>query len=79
VARERAVELSFGRDLAVEIREAPGGIALTVRASPALARAARIDLPALVAALRDRGVTVVRAEVSPCSHGGAASGRSASR
>lgn len=75
-----AVELAFGRELSIELREVSGGIALAVRAGEGVARAARVDLPALVEALRQRGVTVVRAEVRGCSHaGGATARRSASR
>jgi hypothetical protein len=63
VAGGSVLELSFGRDLSVELRQVPDGIELRIRASDGLARAARVDLPALVDALRARGVTVVRAEV----------------
>jgi hypothetical protein len=57
------LELAFGRDLSVELRRSAAGIELTVRAGVALARAARVDLPALVRSLRGRGVVVARAEV----------------
>lgn len=58
-----SVELSFGRDLSVELRRSAAGIELSVRAGAALARAARADLPALVQSLRGRGVVVARADV----------------
>jgi hypothetical protein len=57
------VELAFGRELSVELRQGAGGIEIAVRTDAALARAARADLPALVQALRARGVEVARAEV----------------
>lgn len=57
------VELSFGRDLSVELRQGAGGVELSIRAGPGLARAAQVDLPAFVRTLRGRGVEVVRAEV----------------
>lgn len=75
LAREQAVELSFGRDLSVELRQAPGGVELAIRASPALVRAAAVDLPALVAALREHGVNVVRAGVRGAPAGGGATPR----
>jgi hypothetical protein len=65
------LELAFGRDLTVELRQVADGIELQLRASAGLARAARVDLPALVDALRARGVTVVRAEVRGGSRAGA--------
>jgi hypothetical protein len=58
-----AVELTFGRELSVELRQGAAGIEIAVRTDAALARAARVDLPALVRSLRARGVDVVRAEV----------------
>ena len=79
VAGQAAVELTFGGGLSVALRSAAGGIELSIRAAPELARAAQGDLPALVRALRERGVTVVRAEVRPHARGGGDGGRSASR
>jgi len=55
--------LSFGPSLAVELREAPAGVAVLLRPGPGLERAAEAELPRLVAALRVRGVSVARAEV----------------
>jgi hypothetical protein len=57
------VELAFGRELSVELRQGAAGIEIAVRTDAGLARAARADLPALVQALRARGVEVGRAEV----------------
>jgi hypothetical protein len=57
------VELAFGRELSVELRQGAAGIEVAVRTDAALARAARVDLPALVQSLRARGVEVARAEV----------------
>jgi hypothetical protein len=65
------VELSFGRDLSVELRQGAGGIELSIRTSPALTRAAQVDLPAFLKTLRGHGVVVVRAEVRGRSHGSA--------
>jgi hypothetical protein len=64
-----SVELAFGRDLSVELRQGSAGIELAVRTGPPLARAARVDLPALVQSLRARGVIVARAEVRGGSPG----------
>jgi hypothetical protein len=59
-----ALELAFGRALSVEIRGgARGGVDLVLRPDAALARSASAELPALVRALRARGVEVARAEV----------------
>lgn len=76
LAGSAAVELSFGRELRIELREGTGGVEIEVRVCPALARAARADLPALVRTLRERGVTVARAGVrgGPQSDGGAGAG-----
>lgn len=74
-----AVELAFGRGLSIELREVAGGIELALRAAPELARAAHVDLPALIRVLRDRGVTVVRAEVRPRPRDGRGGDRSAGR
>jgi hypothetical protein len=65
-----AIELSFGRDLSVELRQGAGGLELSIRTAPALTRAAQVDLPALVRTLRGRGVEVVRAEVRGRPRGG---------
>ncbi|MGB8931345.1 MAG: hypothetical protein WCC48_08900, partial [Anaeromyxobacteraceae bacterium] len=69
LAGGEAVELSFGRELSIELRQVAGGVELAVRTSPALTRAARVDLPAFLDTLRGRGVVVVRAEVRGRSHG----------
>ncbi|HSN90390.1 MAG TPA: hypothetical protein VLS93_04105 [Anaeromyxobacteraceae bacterium] len=59
-----SLELAFGRSLSVEVRAARGGgVEIALRPDAGLSRAAAAELPALVSALRDRGVTVVRAEV----------------
>jgi hypothetical protein len=65
------VELSFGRELSVELRQGAGGVELSIRTSPALTRAAQVDLPAFLRTLRGHGVVVVRAEVRGRSHGSA--------
>jgi hypothetical protein len=72
VAGGDAIELAFGPHLAVELRQVPDGIEIAVRVSPALARAAQGDLPAMVRALRERGVVVVRAELRPRAPGAVA-------
>jgi hypothetical protein len=64
--------LAFGRSLDVELRPAPGGIELVLRADRRLAVACADGLPELVAALGRRGIAVKRAEVRP--RGGAAGG-----
>lgn len=79
VAEGAAVELSFGRELTVELRQGAAGIELSIRTGPALTRAAQVDLPALLRTLRGHGVTVVRAEVRRGSHGGGRPGDSARR
>jgi hypothetical protein len=59
-----ALELAFGRALSVELRAAArGGVDLVLRPDAALARSACAELPALLRALRARGVDVGRAEV----------------
>lgn len=62
-ARQGTLELAFGRALSVELRAAPGGVEVLLRPDAGLARQAAAELPALVQALRDRGVPVARAEV----------------
>lgn len=62
--------LDFGRALGVEVREAPGGVVLTLAAAPGLLSAARAALPGLARALAARGVAVVRAEVRARPDGG---------
>jgi hypothetical protein len=57
------LELAFGRALSVELRGGRGGVEIVLRPSASLARAASAELPALVRALRERGVAVARAEV----------------
>jgi len=59
------LELAFGRSLSVEVRAARGGVEIALRPDARLSRAASSELPALVRALRARGVSVVRAEVRP--------------
>jgi hypothetical protein len=55
--------LSFGRSLGVELRSGAGGVEVVLRADARLARACERALPALLAALRRRGVPVARAAV----------------
>jgi hypothetical protein len=57
------LSLSLGRSLDVDLRATAGGVELVLRPEPRLARAAAAELPALVAALRARGVAVARAEI----------------
>jgi hypothetical protein len=57
------VDMSFGRDLQVRITQSARGVELLLATRPALRGAAVAELPALVAALRGRGVTVAKAEV----------------
>jgi hypothetical protein len=57
--------LSFGRSLGIEVRSAPGGVALVLRADRRLAAVCSEALPELVAALARRGVVVAGAEVRP--------------
>jgi hypothetical protein len=61
--------LSFGRSLDVELRAGPAGIELTLLPDARLSRAAEAELPRVVAALRQRGVAVARAEVRPRTGG----------
>jgi hypothetical protein len=72
-ARVRAgapLALDLGRALSVELRQAPGGLELVLRPDAALSRAAEAELPAVVRALRDRGLAVARAEVRARPDGG---------
>ncbi|MFT3917148.1 MAG: hypothetical protein QM704_24600 [Anaeromyxobacteraceae bacterium] len=63
-AQTPGLSLDLGRALSVELRPAPGAaVELVLRPAPALARVAAAELPALVKALRDRGVRVARAAV----------------
>lgn len=55
--------LSFGPALGVDLQRGAGGLEVTLRPAAALERAAAAELPALVAALRARGLRVSRAEV----------------
>jgi hypothetical protein len=57
------LELAFGRALSVEVRAARGGVEIALRPDAGLSRAAVAELPALLSALRARGVSVLRAEV----------------
>ncbi|HET8542823.1 MAG TPA: hypothetical protein VFL83_23315 [Anaeromyxobacter sp.] len=59
------LSLSLGRALEVDLRAAAAGVEVVLRPDPRLARAAAAELPALVAALRSRGIAVARAEVRP--------------
>jgi hypothetical protein len=61
--------LAFGRALSVELRPGAAGVELLLRADATLLRAAAAELPALVTALRARGVGVARAEVRPQAPG----------
>lgn len=55
--------LAMGSALGVDLRGGADGVELTLRPEAPLARAAAAELPALVDALRARGVRVVRAGV----------------
>jgi hypothetical protein len=57
------ITLTLGGALGVDLRGRADGVELTLRPDAALGRAAAAELPALVAALRARGVRVVGAEV----------------
>lgn len=57
------VTLTLGAALGVDLRTGAAGVELTLRPAAALDRLAAAELPALVAALRARGVRVGRAEV----------------
>jgi hypothetical protein len=57
--------LALGRSLAIELRLAPGGLELVLRADRRLAGACAEGLPALVAALGRRGIAVARAGIRP--------------
>jgi hypothetical protein len=61
--------LSFGRSLDVELRTGVGGVELRLVPEARLARAAEAELPRVVAALRQRGIAVARAEVRPRAGG----------
>ncbi|MFO0584718.1 MAG: hypothetical protein U0229_20800 [Anaeromyxobacter sp.] len=64
LAHAPGLSLDLGRALSVELRPAPGAaVELVLRPAPALARVAAAELPALVKALRERGVRVSRAAV----------------
>jgi hypothetical protein len=69
--------LAFGRSLSVDVRRGACGIELVLRPDAALARAAEAELPAVVAALRARGLHVARAEVLPRAHAGPVGARAA--
>lgn len=62
--------LELGQALSVELRRRPEGLELLLRPDASLARAAAADLPAVVRALRARGLTVARAEVRARADGG---------
>jgi hypothetical protein len=64
-AAGETVSLFFGRSLGIELRASPAGVELLLRSDARLARASAAELPSIVAALRGRGVRVVRAEVRP--------------
>lgn len=57
------VTLSLGSALGVDLRTGAAGVELTLRPAAALDRVVAAELPALVAALRARGVRVGRVEV----------------
>lgn len=56
--------LTLGGALAVDLRGGAAGVEVTLRPEAALGQAAAAELPALVAALRARGVRVARAELA---------------
>jgi hypothetical protein len=57
------LELAFGRALSVELRAGRAGLEIALRPDASLARAAAAELPALLRALRARGIAIARAEV----------------
>lgn len=59
--------LTLGGALGVELRGGAAGVEVTLRPEAALGRAAAAELPALVAALRARGVRVARAGLAPAA------------
>jgi len=65
-----SLSLDLGQALSVEIRRRPAGLELLLRPEGSLSRATAAELPALVRALRARGLTVSRAEVRARSDGG---------
>lgn len=58
-----SLDLAFGRDLRVTLVRGASGLDVLLETRAALGGAAEAELPALVRALRDRGLVVVRAEV----------------
>lgn len=58
-----ALALDLGPALGVELRRADGGVEVALSVTPALAPAARAELPHLLRTLAARGVAVVGAEV----------------
>ena len=56
--------LTLGSALGVDLRGGAAGVEVTLRPAAALAHVAAAELPALVAALRARGVRVARAELA---------------
>jgi hypothetical protein len=58
-----ALSVRLGGDVGVVLVQGPGGIELALDVAPALARAARAELPGLARALDARGVRLARAEV----------------
>jgi hypothetical protein len=57
------LSLALGRALSVDLRRGADGLEVVLRPDAALGRAADAELPALIAALRERGIAVARAEV----------------
>lgn len=64
--------LSFGRSLDVELRAVPSGVEVVLRPEPRLLRAAEVELPRVVEALRLRGIEVAHAGVMSRGRGGRA-------
>jgi hypothetical protein len=58
-----SLQLALGREVRVTLVRAARGIEVTLEARAGRRTAAEAELPALVAALRERGVVVARAEV----------------
>lgn len=58
-----SVELALGRGVSVAITRTPRGVEVFLHAPPGARRAAEAELPALIGAVRARGVTVARAGV----------------
>jgi hypothetical protein len=77
VRQGEPLSLSLGPALRVDLRRGAEGLEVVLRPDAALRRAAAAELPALVAALRERGFSVARAEVQAQPNGNPAARRPA--